>query len=52
MMFWEISTLLALLILVGVLSLRFVPERWNSVDLRVGLSGLHLSAEDEPDDSP
>jgi hypothetical protein len=50
-MFWEISTLLASLIIVGVLSLRFVPERWDSVDLKVGLSGLRLSAEDSPDDS-
>jgi len=50
-MVWQISTLLALLLIVGVLSLRFVPKRWNSVDLQVGPSGLRLSAEDSPDDS-
>ncbi|WP_276299614.1 hypothetical protein [Halorussus lipolyticus] len=50
-MVWQILALLALLLIVGVLSLRFVPKRWDRVDLKVGLSGLRLSAEDSPEDS-
>jgi len=48
---WKTLVFLALLIIVGVLSLRFVPKRWDRVDLKVGPSGLRLSAEDAPDDS-
>jgi hypothetical protein len=47
----ELLPLLVVMTIVGVLSLRIVPERWNRVDVRVGLSGLTLSAEDEPDGS-
>ncbi len=50
-MFWETLLVLVSLITVGVLSLRFVPKRWDRVDLKVGPSGLRLSAEDAPDDS-
>jgi len=50
-MFWEISLLLAVLVLVGVLGLRLVPKRWASVDIRVGPKGLRLKAEESPTDS-
>ena len=50
-MIWKTLLLLVSLITLGVLSLRFVPERWDSVDLKVGPSSLRLSAEDSPDDS-
>lgn len=50
-MVWEALLSVVSLIVVGVLSLRFVPKRWDCVDLKVGPSGLRLSAEDEPDDS-
>ena len=42
---------LVLLTVVVVLSLRFVPKRWNSVDIQVGLKGLRLTAEESPNDT-
>ena len=42
---------LGVMTIVAVLSLRLVPDRWNSVDIKVGLKGLHLTAEEAPDAS-
>ncbi|WP_281062939.1 hypothetical protein [Halorussus pelagicus] len=37
------------MVVVGVLSLRFVPRRWESVDLKVRPWGLTVSADSDPD---
>ncbi|WP_274380476.1 hypothetical protein [Halorussus amylolyticus] len=37
-------------IAVDVLSLRLVPKRWNSVDVKVRPWGLTVSAESAPDE--
>jgi len=38
---------MAALIIVGLLSLRLVPERWESVDVKVRPWGLTVSAESD-----
>jgi len=47
-MMW-ISLLLVVMIIVGILSLRLVPKRWDSVDLKVRPWGLTVSADSDPD---
>jgi hypothetical protein len=47
----EATVYLVLAVLAGSLGLRLVPDRWNRIDAKVGLSGLSLSAEADPDES-
>ncbi len=41
--------LLTAMVVVVLLSLRLVPKRWNSVDLKVRPWGLTVSADSDPD---
>ena len=50
-MILEATVYLVLAVLAVSLSLRLVPDRWNRIDVKVGLSGLSLSAEEDPDES-
>ena len=47
---YRISILLVVMTTVGLLSLRLVPKRWDSVDLKVRPWGLTVSAESDPDE--
>jgi hypothetical protein len=49
MMIWYLLSMVALII-VGLLCLRLVPKRWESVDLKVRPWGLTVSAEGVSDD--
>jgi hypothetical protein len=50
-MIGELLAGLTTLTAVSVLSLRLIPDRWDSINLRVGLAGLTVSAEDDADDA-
>ena len=51
LMLLHIFLAFALLMIAGILSLRFVPKRWNSVDIKVGPRGFQLIAEESPNDT-
>jgi hypothetical protein len=48
-MSWIVLSLVAMAV-VGVLGLRLVPRRWNSIDLTVRPWGLTVSADSDPDE--
>ncbi|WP_276299657.1 hypothetical protein [Halorussus lipolyticus] len=48
-MMWT-SLLLVVMIIAGLLGLRLVPKRWDSVDLKVRPWGLTVSADSDPED--
>jgi hypothetical protein len=48
-MWLELLLSVSVTAVVSILCLQLVPDRWNRIDLRVGLSGLTVSAEDDTD---
>jgi hypothetical protein len=50
-MIFEMISLYVLTVLTIPLSLKLVPDRWNRIDVKAGLSGFSLSAEELPNQS-